>query len=74
MVKEKAHLFIWNGFIEEKYMAKQLMVDNYRSANVADNTNSANETNHVEGGVREKSKWLPQEWKEVVALSYGLRP
>ena len=55
-------------------MAKQLMFDNYTSANIADNTNSANETNHVEGGVGEKSKRLPQEWKQVIALSYGLRP
>ena len=47
---------------------------NLRSANVADNTNSANETDNVERSVREESKRLPQEWKEVVALSYGLCP
>ena len=45
-----------------------------RSANVSDNTDSADEANHVDGGVRKESKRFPQERKEVVALSYRLSP
>ena len=44
------------------------------SANIADNTDSANEADDVDGGVGKESKWFSQERKEVVALPYGLRP